>query len=120
MTRPIKMLPFLLLLGWRMVGQEAPPEPVVKTFTNCAIDGGTANLDGYQTASEIYKCDQGRIELKGRWSMTIEYGTVFHTQLGRPDGEPHRATVFDMRSFKWCHTPRRWDQTQMELCGANP
>jgi hypothetical protein len=107
-----------LLCGSTMVAQET--QPIKATFHNCTVNGGTSNMDGYQTMSEVYACDEGNIELKGRWSMTIEYGAVFDTKLGRPDGEPHRATDFDLQEFKWCPTPHPWDAHQKELCGLPP
>lgn len=96
------------------------PSDVAKTFHNCQFDGGTGNAKGYQTASEIYACDEGRIELEGRWSMTIEYGSVFRSQLGRQEGETFPASEGVLKTFKWCATPKPWDKNQKELCGLNP
>jgi hypothetical protein len=91
----------------------------VNAFHNCSLDGSTGNLNGYQTASETYKCDEGLIELNGRWSMTVEYGYVFRTQLGRPEGEPFPEAGTE-GMFKWCPTPKPWDKNQKELCGLIP
>ena len=94
--------------------------PIKATFHNCISEGSTANTEGFQSASEFYRCDEGRVEMKGRWSETIEYGYVYHTQLGRIEGAPHRVTGWELSNFKWCKTPKEWDSHQMEMCGSVP
>ena len=112
-----------ILIFFMLFQQPSPTSAVDKpyaSFHNCRIDGGTGNDPHYQDMSEFYKCDEGRVELKGRWSMTIEYGTVFSTEMGRPSSTPHTATKDDYSTFKWCSDPKPWDKNQKELCGLVP
>jgi len=89
-------------------------------YHNCKWVGGEGNRHHYQDLAEDYQCDEGRVELNGKWSMTIEYGWVYRTEMGRLAGDPKKATDFDYKEYKWCATPQHWDENQKELCGLTP
>jgi hypothetical protein len=92
-----------------------------KTFHHCTLVGSSGNSPHLFDVSEIYRCDEGAVEITGQWKETIEYGYVFTTELGRPSRiGPHRASAFDYESNKWCPTPKPWDSGQKERCGDKP
>lgn len=88
-----------------------------QSFHNCTYRNRSSNMPNGQDTSEIYSCDEAVIELRGKWSQTIEHGVVYGTQLGRRHGEPSKAAAFDRNFFKWCPTPHPWDPQQKEMCG---
>lgn len=92
----------------------------VTHFHGCKWIGGTGNEPHLFDISEIYSCDEGKIEIAGKMQETIEYGYVFSSQLGKPTGVPHPATDYDYRSEKWCPTPTPQDPNQKERCGDKP
>jgi hypothetical protein len=103
----------LLLSSLAFAGDDAS-----KTFHHCTLIGGSANSPHLFDRSEIYKCDEGNIELSGQENETIEYGYVFSTELGRPSCEPpHKPLTSDLKWNKWCSTPKPWDANQKERCG---
>jgi|ERR1019366_833708 hypothetical protein len=90
------------------------------TFHNCVSSGGTGNIPHRFDVSEVFQCDEGRIEIAGKREMAIEYGTVFETEMGRPSGEPHKATAANYKDYKWCPSPTPQDRNQKEMCGDKP
>jgi hypothetical protein len=37
----------------------------IATYHHCTYVNGTTNVSGYQTMTEVYRCDEGDIELGG-------------------------------------------------------
>lgn len=109
----------LLLLALPLLAAGESPT-ITKTYHHCTGIPGRGNSPHLFDTSEIYTCDEGAIEVSGTWDETIEYGYVFTTDLGRPDGPPHRATQVDYDSKKWCADPHPWDPHQMVRCGDKP
>lgn len=99
----------------RLAGGEGCPGTSSKPIQlqDCKIVSSTGNQPAYQDMSEIYDCNGRRVELHGRWSMTVEYGTLYRTEMGRVSPKTEGATLFDRDFFKWC----RKDDLQVELCG---
>jgi len=97
----------------------ASPVQHTTTFHNCTADGGSGNSPHLFDVSEIYKCDEGRIEIAGRRTMAIEYGYVYTQELGRPDmySPPRLATEDDYKSYKWCPGKPPVDKV---MCGDKP
>lgn len=92
-----------------------------QTFHNCKWVGGAGNSPHLFDVSEIYQCDEGKVEINGRHTMTIEYGYVFEEDFGKPAcAQPRRAEPVDDRDYKWCATPKPWDSNQKEMCGDKP
>lgn len=98
---------------------EKPPVPIA-VYHDCKTRGlGDANMNGYQSAGEVYKCKEGVIRLEGKWSEVIQNGWKYHTDLGKacsgPDYVGDEPLDVQMPSFqKWCKTPYGY-----ELCGWN-
>jgi hypothetical protein len=117
------LLAVMLLIG-SAASQTAVPfsnEPINHTFHHCTFVGGSGNVPHLFDTSEIYQCDEGKIEIAGRRRMGIEYGYVYETELGRPSCDrPHIATKADYRDYKWCPNPGPQDANQKEMCGDKP
>ncbi len=116
---------FALFLGASLIYSEALA-PVggeaVKTYHHCSYIGGKGNDPHLFDTSDIYKCDEGSVEISGTRDETIENGYVYTTELGNPDGfeEPHRVTPSDLSDNKWCHAPGPSDPNRMVRCGNKP
>jgi len=108
------------IIAFVFVASAFSAEDSVKTFHHCTVIGGAGNSPHLFDVSEIYKCDEGTVEIAGRRTMTIEYGYVFTQELGKPSGEPYPATAADYKDYKWCPTPKPWDENQKEMCGDKP
>ena len=111
------VLVLLLLAAFATAGEKAR----VQTFHHCSYIGGSGNNPHLFDKSEIYQCDEGKIEIAGTWNQTIEHGYLFTTELGRPSmDKPREATKSDLEGAKWCSTPKPWDINQKERCGSKP
>lgn len=97
-----------------------PPHHTAQTFHHCTFVGGSGNSPHLFDVSEIYQCDEGKIEIAGQWTQAIEYGYVFTEQLGRSAGDPHKVTASDYKDSKWCSTPTPWDANYKKRCGDKP
>ena len=97
-----------------------PPETdsrKIQTFHHCSFGGGSENTPHLFDTSEIYSCDESRIEIAGQWGQSIEYGYIYTSQLGRPgQDKPRRATEADYAKYKWCDT----DLNHKLRCGDKP
>lgn len=98
----------------------AAVEDSTKSYHHCSEVGGTGNSPHLFDTSEIYKCDEGKIEIMGRREMVIERGYVYQTEMGKPIGEPHRASDADFTNYKWCADPGPADRNQQRMCGDKP
>lgn len=103
-----------------LVGPLPPPHYTARTFHRCTYIGGSGNSPHLFDVSEIYQCDEGKIEIAGQWTQAIEYGYVFTEQLGRSAGDPHKVTASDYEDNKWCSTPTPWDANYKKRCGSKP
>ena len=117
----------LLVLGMAIamsgcaLGQGKPKSDGVVTFHNCHMEGGSGNHPHLFDTSEIYQCDEGKVEIAGRRTMAIEYGYVYEQELGRPSCErPHVAAEYDYESYEWCPNPTQWDPHEKRMCGDKP
>lgn len=96
-------------------------QPVARlAFHNCSSIGSSGNAPHLFDVSEVYRCDEGDVEIVGHREMAIENGYVFTQELGRPTGEPYRATAMDYQRYKWCDDPKPWDLNQKKMCGDVP
>lgn len=83
----------------------------IATYTNCEVREDATNYRGYQTLSWFVHCDQGTIELQGRWEVVIEDGYEYTHHMGLlDDREPscnyyygRDPTKDQYRTWqKWC------------------
>jgi hypothetical protein len=91
-----------------------------KHFHHCTFVGGSGNSPHLFDVSEVYACDEGKVEIAGQTTQTIEYGHIYTSDLGRIRMEPRAVSDFDLKSLKWCSTPTAWDKNQKERCGDKP
>jgi hypothetical protein len=111
----------IFLLSFIAFAGSVSADKQLHQFNHCTYAGGSGNVPHLFDISEVYSCDEGKIEIAGQTRQTIEYGHVYSTELGRPSREqPHVATDYDYKSNKWCATPTPWDKNQKERCGDKP
>jgi hypothetical protein len=92
-----------------------------QTFHNCSLIGQSGNSPHLFDVSEIYQCEEGQVEIVGKWGLSIENGYVYKRELGRPVLEATRlVSASDYKDYKWCPTPTPWDANQKEMCGDRP
>jgi hypothetical protein len=114
----------MILLAAVVVGAQTENVPLnadkITTFHGCNYVGGSGNSPHLFDRSDVYQCDEGKIEIAGRETKTIEYGYVFTEEMGKPSETPHKATNSDYRDSKWCPKPGPQDADQKERCGDVP
>lgn len=113
-----KNIAIALLLGTFVVAAQDRP---AKTYHHCTHVGGSGNTPQLFDVSEVYQCDEGKIEIAGRMEMEIEHGYVYQSDLGRPSCErPHPVSEADYKNYKWCPDPGPQDLHQQRMCGDKP
>ena len=105
----------VLLLASGAWGQQEPKQlQPIMSFHNCSFVAGDSNMDGYQTMGEYYKCTEGVIKLKGKWTMIVDKGWIYNKSMGRiSEANPTPFDKWNENFFKWCP----YINGQLELCG---